>query len=98
MIDPLSKTKNGAKTLRTDDDIDFSKYKSSKPQLKVGDVLVFSGLTVHRSIAQKSNPIRVSTQFRLGNFNNTDAIKRGWPVGQLEGRSFDMDHPEYIAI
>ena len=61
----------------------------------MGDILVFSGLTIHRSIPQVKSFARVSTQFRLGNFHNIDAIKRGWPVGQLEGRSFNIDHPDY---
>lgn len=96
MLDPMNENKNGAKTLSINHDIDFSKYASSIPSLDVGDMLVFSGLTVHRSVPQKTEPVRVTTQFRMGNFDNEDAIERGWPVGQLEGRAFHMDHAEFV--
>ena len=65
------------------------------PQVRIGDVVLFSTLLVHRSLPQ-ANPVRVSTQFRYGNFTNDDSVARLWPVGQLEGRPFDLDHPEYI--
>lgn len=96
ILDPFNSDKNGAKTLSILKDIDFSSYERVAPALHPGDILVFSTLTIHRSIPQKTLPMRLTSQFRFGNFANRNAIKRGWPVGQLEGRPFHLDHPELI--
>lgn len=96
MIDPFNSDRNGAKTLSIMKDIDFSAYELVAPSLKPGDILVFSTLTIHRSIPQRTLPLRLTSQFRYGNFANNNAINRGWPVGQLEGRPFHLDHPELI--
>ena len=98
MLDSENQNKNGAFTLSIRDDVEVSKYTSVAPQLSVGDVLVFSTLTIHRSLPQVEHFFRVSTQFRMGDFNNLESIKRGWPVGQLEGRPFHIDHPEYVDV
>ena len=67
------------------------------PNLKIGDAIIFSTLSIHKSLPQSRNNLRVTTQFRYGNFLQQDAVNRLWPVGQLEGRTFDLDHPEYVA-
>lgn len=96
LLDPENRNRNGAKTLSIDNDVAVERYARAKPKVSVGDVLVFSTLTVHRSIPQRTKPIRVTSQFRLGNFANSSAIKRRWPVGQLEGRFFHDDHRDLV--
>lgn len=96
MIDPFNSEKNGAKTLSILKDIDFDAYDRVIPDLDPGDILAFSTLTIHRSIPQSTLPLRLTSQFRYGNFANSEAIRRGWPVGQLEGRPFHLDHADLI--
>ncbi len=98
IVDPLNKNKNGAHTLSMAHNVKADMYKHVKPNANIGDLIVFSTLTVHRSQPQKEKDFRVTTQFRLGNFGNKDAILRNWPVGILEGRQFSMDHPEFVDV
>lgn len=97
IVDLDNSNKNGAKTMELIPDKSIFELEKVAPKLELGDALVFSTLLVHRSIAQTATPVRVTTQFRYGNFLNPDSIKRGWPVGQLEGRSFDLDHAEFVV-
>jgi phytanoyl-CoA hydroxylase len=83
-------------TLSIIEDIDFTCYETVSPVLDVGDILVFSTLTIHRSKPQCTYPLRLTSQFRYGNFAHRNAISRGWPVGQLEGRPFHLDHPDLV--
>lgn len=96
IVDPENKNKNGAQTLSIKHNVNPDLYERVKPTASVGDLILFSTLTVHRSQPQKVRDFRVTTQFRLGNFGNQDAIQRGWPVGLLEGRQFSIDHPEFV--
>jgi hypothetical protein len=96
MIDPFNSEKNGAKTLSILKDVNFDAYDVVIPCLEPGDILAFSTLTIHRSIPQTTLPLRLTSQFRYGNFANPEAIRRGWPVGQLEGRPFHLDHSDLI--
>jgi len=96
MIDPFNTEQNGAKTLSILKDITFDAYEVVTPCLEPGDILAFSTLTIHRSLPQTTLPLRLTSQFRYGNFANPEAIRRGWPVGQLEGRPFHLDHSDLI--
>lgn len=96
ILDPGNQNKNGARTLSIDSDVVVERYASVKPRVGVGDLLIFSTLLVHRSVPQHERRIRVTSQFRLGNFANSRAIERGWPVGQLEGRLFHEDHSDLV--
>jgi hypothetical protein len=98
IVDPLNKNKNGAQTISIAHNVNSDLYKRVKPTANVGDLIVFSTLTVHRSQPQKERDFRVTTQFRLGDFGHHDAIFRNWPVGLLEGRLFSMDHPEFVDL
>lgn len=98
IIDPLNENKNGAHTLSIAHNVRPDLYNHVKPNANIGDVILFSTLTVHKSQSQREKNYRVTTQFRLGNFGNEDAISRNWPVGLLEGRQFSMDHPEFIDV
>lgn len=96
LIDPMNKNRNGAHTLSIAHNVKPDMYNRVKPKASIGDLIVFSTLTVHRSQPQIDRDFRVTTQFRLGNFGNQDAILRNWPVGILEGREFQMDHAEFV--
>ena len=47
--------------------------------MKLGDVLVFSTMTLHASQANTSTRARWTAQLRFGNFEHPRAVRRGWP-------------------
>jgi ectoine hydroxylase-related dioxygenase (phytanoyl-CoA dioxygenase family) len=47
--------------------------------LKVGDILIFSALLVHRSGENTTKNIRWSVQYRFNNLDESTFIKRGYP-------------------
>lgn len=71
------------------------------PQITVpaelGDVLVFSTLTMHCSQPNRSQHTRWTAQIRFGNFCHPNAVKRDWPGSLRDGSWFDEKHPEYIV-
>jgi hypothetical protein len=67
------------------------------PNLKSGDVLFMNTMTLHRSEENRGDAIRWTGQFRMGDFSNAQAIRRGWPRGMTQGQSFEEHHAEYIV-
>jgi hypothetical protein len=71
------------------------------PQISVpasiGDVLVFSTMTLHASQPNVSTRARWTAQIRFGNFSNPKSVERDWPGSLRDGSWFDEKHPEYVV-
>lgn len=88
---------NGAQSIRLPDIELFEKQQAYTVDVKAGDALVFSTLLLHKSLPLRQTQIRWTTQLRYANFDESDAVARGWPGGMIEGNWFEKDHPEYIV-
>lgn len=66
------------------------------PQLDAGDVLLMNTLLIHRSWPNRSDKVRWTGQFRIGDFMHDKAVKRLWPSGTLGGVDFGVHHPEFV--
>ena len=97
LIDPENKMRNGAHSICIEDCDSYDHQSRLAADVYVGDALVFHTLTIHRSTVSQANDMRWTTQLRYGNFLDEDAVSRGWPGGMIEGRGFEVDHPEYIV-
>lgn len=58
---------------------DLSDFKRVQPELKVGDILIFSSLLVHESGEIINDEIRWSCHFRYTNMLDSSFIDRGFP-------------------
>lgn len=68
----------------------------SSPPLRSGDVLLMDTLLLHRSRKNRSNEVRWTGQFRVGDFMHVSAIERLWSPGALGGVDFAVHHPEFV--
>lgn len=97
LVDPDNRNRNGARTIA----IDGAERLDAEPfvecPVEAGDALVFHTLLLHRSTASNAKEARWTMQLRYANFDNADAVLRGWPGGMIEGAGFEANHPEYIA-
>ena len=97
IVDPNNTNANGARTMELAETDMVNRYPMVQPSLKLGQILVFSALTIHSSGRNMSGLSRWSLQFRHGNFENPDSIQRRWPGGIVEGVLFSDRHPEYTV-
>jgi len=97
LVAPENTGGSGAHTLEIENMGSYDDCDLFETEVKAGDVLVFSTLTLHKSTPSTSNSIRWTSQIRYGNFSNEDSIRRGWPGGLFEGDKFEDRHPEYIS-
>ena len=97
LVDPENTGGSGAHTLEIENMGSYDDCDLFETEVKAGDALVFSTLTLHKSTPSTSNSIRWTSQIRSGNFSNEDSIRRGWPGGLFEGDKFEDRHPEYIS-
>lgn len=67
------------------------------PPLDAGDVLLMNTLLVHRSWPNRSNKVRWTGQFRVGDFMHENAIRRLWPSGATKGVDFSVHHSEFVV-
>ena len=74
-----------------------SLYPKLRLPVKMGDVLVFNTLMLHRSCPNLSKLPRWTLQIRHGNFKHPFAIRKNWPGSHYEQNWFDLSHPEYVA-
>jgi ectoine hydroxylase-related dioxygenase (phytanoyl-CoA dioxygenase family) len=58
---------------------DLSEYEEIQPELKVGDIAIFSTFLVHKSGDITNDQIRWSCHFRYTNMLDKDFIDRGYP-------------------
>ena len=98
ILDPDNEGGSGAHTLEIENIESYSNEDVFETEVRAGDVLVFSTLTLHKSTPSKSNDIRWTSQIRYGNFSNEDSVRRGWPGGLFEGDKFEDRHPEYTSV
>jgi len=59
--------------------VDKPNTESIQPELKIGDIAVFSTFLVHESGQILDNSIRWSCHFRYTDLNDSDLIERGYP-------------------
>lgn len=98
VIDPQNKNnKNGGSSIEIADLSEFDNAETLSTAVDVTDALIFDTKLVHKSLPLVNEKIRWSVQMRFADFNNEDAINRGWPNGMIENNWFEFDHPEYIA-
>jgi hypothetical protein len=97
LVDPENKGGSGAHTLEIEDMESCHEFELFEAEVKAGDALVFSTLTLHKSTPSQSSSIRWTSQIRYGNFSNEDSVRRGWPGGLFEGDKFEDRHPEYVS-
>ena len=74
-----------------------SLYPNLRIPLKMGDVLVFNTLMLHRSCPNLTKLPRWTLQIRHGNFQHPFAIRKYWPGSHYEQNWFDLSHPEYVV-
>lgn len=72
-------------------------YPQVSAPAKLGDVLVFSTMTLHASQANTSSRARWTAQIRFGNFEHPGAVARKWPGSLRDGSWFDEQHPERVV-
>ena len=100
-IQKIIKVENG--NLSTDLQLDIEsnvlkKFPSMQPEVKAGTAVVINYLLLHKSGQNFSNKCRWSILSRWFDFENADAIKRGWHGGVQEGYRFDEVHPEFKSF
>ena len=69
-------------------------YLEMQPEIKAGTAVVINYLLLHKSGSNFSNKCRWSILSRWFNFEDGDAIKRGWHGGIQEGFKFENVYPE----
>lgn len=73
----------------------------SKSALRVsmdpGDVLVFSNMLIHKSNPNSSDSIRWTLQFRVNDFNDQEAAKRGWVCNPGRHNEFLKYHADKVV-
>lgn len=72
-------------------------YPNLRLPVKMGDVVVFNTLLMHRSCLNKSKFPRWTFQIRHGNFKHPLSIEKHWPASHYEQSWFDDSHPEYVV-
>lgn len=65
--------------------------------MRLGEVLVFSAVLLHRSQDNRSGVARWTLQIRHGNFAHPLALDKRWPRGHAERHWFDDTHPELVV-
>lgn len=97
IIDPQNKNnKNGGSSIEMANLNEFDRANTLTTAVDVTDALIFDTLLVHKSLPLINEKIRWSVQMRFADFNNEDAINRGWPNGMIENNWFEFDHPEFV--
>lgn len=97
LVDPDNANRNGAHVIRIENCESYDDCARIAVDVHAGDALMFNTLIVHRSTLSQSRDVRFTIQLRYGNCLNGDSVSRGWPAGIIEGRGFELDHPEYIV-
>jgi ectoine hydroxylase-related dioxygenase (phytanoyl-CoA dioxygenase family) len=86
-------------SLSTDLELDVSNstlanFSMRQPEVKAGTAVVINYLLLHKSGMNLSNKCRWSILSRWFNFENSEAINRGWHGGIQEGFRFEDVYPE----
>jgi hypothetical protein len=96
VVDPGNKSRNGARSIELADMTLPDRFPQVNVPVKLGEVLVFSTLLLHKSQPNVSRDARWTIQLRHGNFEHPRAIARDWPGGLIENVPFEDSHPEYV--
>ena len=85
------------KDLHLKDNTVAKNYPNLRFPVKMGDVIVFNTLLLHRSYPNQTINPRWTLQIRHGNFKHPFAIEKHWPGSHYEQNWFDKSHPEYVV-
>ncbi|WP_338516646.1 phytanoyl-CoA dioxygenase family protein [Alteromonas gracilis] len=97
VADKKNANANGAHTIRLVELDSLEDEEAFTIDVNAGDVLVFSTLLLHKSIPLPTQKIRWTTQLRYANFDQKEAVMKGWPGGMIEGNWFEDIYPEYVV-
>lgn len=95
VLDPENQGNNRSRVLDFVTEDEVSQFERVSLPISFGDALVFSTLTLHSSQRNQSSRARWTLQFRFGNYENPDAVARGWPGTHREA-SFQASHPDLV--
>lgn len=73
----------------------LAEYSELQPEVKAGTAVVINYLLLHKSGSNFSNKCRWSILSRWFNFEDKEAIARGWHGGIQEGFRFEDVYPEF---
>ena len=73
----------------------LAKYIEMQPEIKAGTAVVINFLLLHKSGSNFSDKCRWSILSRWFNFEDNEAIARGWHGGIQEGFRFENIYPEF---
>ena len=97
-IQKVMKVNNGSMSTDLELDVDLEilkRFPSIQPEIKAGTAVIINYLLLHKSGQNFSNKCRWSILSRWFDFEDKDAITRGWHGGFQEGYRFEEVHPEF---